>query len=317
MKPTRALLLFAAAALAARPLPAADPAAPDPAARLAELRRLADSVHYQTGVVNLGGSLARLTLPEGYRYLNPADTATVLERLWHNPRQKETLGMITPPGFHPLRLDSWSVLLTYAEDGYVKDDDASKIDYNDLLVKMKEGTRQANEARQKAGYPPMELVGWAAPPRYDGAAHKLYWAKEIRFGNEPQNTLNYNIRILGRRGVLVLNAISGMSQLRKVEAATPKLLSMVDFQEGSRYADFRQGTDKVATYGLAALVAGGLAAKAGLLKGIWVAILAMKKLVLVAVLALAACLKKIWHWIRGTVPDAQAAGRRPPGSPAS
>jgi len=312
MKPTRTLLLLAAAALAARPLAAA--ATLDPAARFAELRRLADSVHYETGTVNLRGGLARLTLPEGYHYLNPADTATVLERIWRNPKQKETLGMITPPGFHPLRPDGWSVLLTYAEDGYVKDDDASKIDYTDLLQKMKEGMRQANEARQKAGYPPMELVGWAAPPRYDAAAHKLYWAKEIRFGSEPQNTLNYNIRILGRRGVLVLNAISGMAQLPQVEAATPTLLSMVDFQEGNRYADFRQGTDKVATYGLAALVAGGLAAKAGLLKGLWVAILAMKKLLLVAVVALAAFLKKIWHWIRGTVPAARSPGGQPPGS---
>jgi len=179
---------------------------------------------------------------------------------------------------------------------------------------MQTAAHDANKERVKQGYPTVELVGWAAKPHYDAEAHKMYWAKEINFGGSLENTLNYNIRILGRRGVLVLNAISGMAQLPQVEAATPTLLSMVDFQEGNRYADFRQGTDKVATYGLAALVAGGLAAKAGLLKGLWVAILAMKKLLLVAVVALAAFLKKIWHWIRGTVPAARSPGGQPPGS---
>jgi len=310
-------VLLAAAALAGSPLFPAGPAAPDPAARLAEYRRLANSVHYERGVVNLRGGLARVTLPDGYRYLNPADSATVLERIWGNPKLKETLGMIMPADFDPLRMGSWAVVLTFAEDGYVKDDDASKINFDDLLQKMKEGTREASKAREKQGYPPIELVGWAAPPRYDAAAHKLYWAQEIKFGAEPQNTLNYNIRILGRRGVLVLNAVAAMSQLRNVEAAAPTLLGMVDFQEGNRYADFKQGTDKVATYGIAALVAGGIAAKAGLLKGLWVAILALKKLIIIAALALAAYVKKIWNWIRGNAPEeARAANRRPPGPPA-
>ena len=303
--------------MAGGPLFPADTAALDPAARLAEYRRLANSVHYEKGVINLRGGLARVTLPDGYRYLNPADSTTVLERIWGNPKLKETLGMIMPADFDPLRMGSWAVVLTYAEDGYVKDGDASKINYDDLLQKMKEGTREASKAREKQGYPPIELVGWAAPPRYDAGAHKLYWAQEIKFGGEAQNTLNYNIRILGRRGVLVLNAVAAMSQLKKVEEAEPTLLSMVDFQEGNRYADFKQGTDKVATYGIAALVAGGIAAKAGLLKGLWVAILALKKLIIIAVLALAAYVKRIWNWIRGNAPaEAASADRRPPRPPA-
>jgi len=315
MKPARALFLLAATLIGGRLL-SAGPATLDPAARLAELRRLATSIRYEKGAISLRGGMARVALPDGFRYLSPADCATVLEKIWGNPKQDETLGMIVPAGFDPLSPGTWAVVMTFAEDGYVKDDDASKINYADLLQKMKEGTREASKAREKAGYPPIELVGWATPPRYDPAAHKLYWAKEIKFGNQAQNTLNYNIRILGRRGVLVLNAIAGMSQLKRVEDATPTLLSMVDFQEGHRYADFKQGTDKVASYGIAALVAGGIAAKAGLLKGLWVAILALKKLIIVAVLALAAYMRKIWHWIRGTVPSTEAGGASaPPPSP--
>ncbi len=314
MKPS-CLILVLASSLAGGPLYSADPGTLDPAARFAEARRLASSIHLQEGSVTLKGGLATVTLPESFRYVNPADTETVLEKIWGNPKANQTLGMIVPANFDPLRATSWAVVLTFVEDGYVKDDDASKINYADLLQKMKEGTGEASKARVKEGYPSIELIGWAAPPRYDAAVHKLYWAKEIRFGTQSQNTLNYDIRILGRRGVLVLNAVAVMSQLKQVEDATPTLLSMVDFKDGNRYADFKQGTDKVATYGIAALVAGGLAVKAGLLKGLWVGILALKKFIIIGALALARYCKRIWNWIRGNPPAEAAAVATPPPSP--
>jgi uncharacterized membrane-anchored protein len=305
-------LFVAAAALAATPLFPATPDSTDPAARLAEARRLANSVHYQTGDIVLKGDIAKVSLPGGYRFVNPADSEIILSKLWGNPSQKDVLGMITPDDFDPLSAASWAVIVTYADDGYVKDDEASKINYADLLQKMKEGTTEANKAREKSGYPAIDLVGWAEAPRYDSAAHKLYWAKEVRFAGVPVNTLNYNIRMLGRSGVLVLNAVAGMPQLAEVEKATPTLLSMVDFQPGHRYSDFKQGTDKVATYGIAALVAGGIAAKVGLFKGLWVAVLALKKFIIVGALAVARYAKRIWAKIRGRDP-----GATPPPSPGS
>jgi uncharacterized membrane-anchored protein len=300
-------LCLTAALLAAAPLFSATPASSDPAARLAEMRRLANSVHYQDGNIVLKGDIAKVSLPRSYKFLSPADSNVILSGIWGNPSQKNVLGMIVPEGFDPLRATSWAVILTYADDGYVKDDDASKIDYADLLQKMKEGTAEENKAREKSGYPPIDLVGWAAAPRYDAASHKLYWAKEIKFGGENANTLNYNIRILGRSGVLVLNAVAGMPQLAEVERATPTLLSMVDFQPGHRYADFKQGTDKVATYGIAALVAGGIAAKVGLFKGLWVALLALKKFIIIGALAVARYAKRIWNAIRGRSPGQEEA----------
>ena len=99
--------------------------------------------------------------------------------------------------------------------------------------------------------------------------------------------------MLGRRGVLVLNAVAGMAQLEQIEKATPAILGMVEFQEGHRYADFNASTDKVATYGLAALVTGGVLAKTGLLKGLLAAALAGKKFVIIGLIALGALLKKM------------------------
>ena len=287
-------LLLALVIITAAQAAAPDAATLDPAARLAAARKLADGIKYQKGDIILKGGVAKISIPEDFRYIDPAGTTTVVNELWGNPGHAEHLGMIVPKGFDPLSAGSWGAILTFDEQGYVKDDDAAKINYDDLMKEMKKGAEEASKEREKLGYHSMALIGWAAPPRYDATNHKLYWAKELKFGDSPEHTLNYNIRMLGRRGVLVVNVVAGLRQLKEVEAATPALLAMVNFQDGHRYADFNGDTDKVATYGLAALIAGGVAAKVGLFKGLWIAILAMKKFIIIGVLAVVSYLKKLF-----------------------
>jgi uncharacterized membrane-anchored protein len=106
----------------------------------------------------------------------------------------------------------------------------------------------------------MTLVGWAERPHYDKASHKLYWAKELQSEGEAQHGLNYHIRVLGREGVLVLNAVAGIGQLDQIRAEMRQVTSFTNFTTGNRYADFNGRTDKVAGYGIAALVAGIAAA---------------------------------------------------------
>ncbi len=266
----------------------------DKAALREKAQKIADGLNYQKGEITLKGGLAKIRVPEEFRYLDSKDANTVLSRLWGNPPDSSTLGLIVPAKISVASEEAWVVIITYDEEGYVKDDDAEKMDYDKQMRTMKENTQEESKEREKSGYGSIELVGWATQPRYDKTTNKMYWAKELKFAGSPENTLNYNIRMLGRRGVLVLNAVAGMSQLQEIESATPAVLAMVDFQEGHRYTDFNASTDKVATYGLAALVVGGLAAKAGLFKGLFVAILAAKKVVIVAVVAVAAWLKKVF-----------------------
>src|SRR5260221_2083676 len=206
-------------------------------------------------------------------------------------------GRMNPAGMTTVATNFWVVTINYSEDGFVKDDDASKINYDDLLKKMQKGVAQSNKERQKEGYPTVDLLGWAATPHYDSATHKLYWAKKLKFEGEEGETLNYNIRMLGRKGVLELNAIASVDQLGEIDAETPQILGMVDFTEGSRYADFDPKVDKVSKYGIATLVAGGAlaaAAKLGLLKGLWVFILAAKKFIIIGVIAVVAFFKKFF-----------------------
>jgi uncharacterized membrane-anchored protein len=258
------------------------------------LKAVNDHLHFQNGVITLPGGLAKLDLPASFHYLSPKDAEFVLTKLWGNPPGRQTLGMIFPTDMSPASRDCWGIVITYSDDGYIKDSDADSINYDKLLQQMQEGAKAANEERAKQGFAKVELVGWASHPRYDKQTHKMYWAKELRFSDSKSNTLNYNIRVLGRAGVLNLNVVAAMPALPQIEASTPEIVGLVNFTQGNRYADFKPGTDKVAAYGLAALVAGGIAAKAGLFKVILVGLLAAKKFVIIGLIALAAVFKKLF-----------------------
>ena len=215
---------------------------------------------------------------------------------WGNPPEAaaDVLGMLIPAAVSPLTDDGWGIVISYEEDGYVSDADAAKIDYTTLLKEMRQGTDESNEERRKQGFETVELVGWAEPPSYDKATHKLYWAKELAFSEAKEHTLNYSIRILGRRGVLILNAVASMQQLPAMKTATSDVLAAVDFNEGHRYTDYLPGKDKAATYGLTGLIVGATAAKAGFFKVIWLSILAFKKVIILAVIALGSLLKRLF-----------------------
>ncbi|HUA66418.1 MAG TPA: DUF2167 domain-containing protein [Alphaproteobacteria bacterium] len=265
----------------------------------AAAEKILQSLQYKHGDINIQDGLATLNVPANFKYLDAADARKVLVQLWNNPPEQadDVMGMLMPADVGPLDSNCWVVTISYDNDGHVPDDDASKINYDDLLKQMQQAVRDHNKERTDKGYPAIELVGWAAPPRYDAPTHKLYWAKEIKFEGEPENTLNYEIRILGRRGVLDLEAVADMRQLPEIEQQTPDILNMVDFDQGNRYADFDPKVDKVAKYGIAALVAGGVAgvaAKLGLFKLIWVFILACKKFIILGIAAIAAFFKKIF-----------------------
>jgi uncharacterized membrane-anchored protein len=252
------------------------------------------SLKYRKGDIDLPGGIATLKIPDGFRYLDARDTERLLVEAWGNPSGDHTLGMILPANVSPLSDNGWGVVITYEEDGYVSDKDADGVNYDSLLSDMKEGIAEENNERRERGYTTIDLVGWAAKPHYDQQSHKLYWAKELSFGGDPNHTLNYNIRVLGRRGVLVLNAVAGMNQLAGIEQNMQQVVAFTNFNSGYRYEDFDGKTDKKATYGIAALVAGGIAAKAGFFSKLLAMLLAAKKLVIVAVAAIGAFVARIF-----------------------
>lgn len=230
-----------------------------------EYERLATldaSFVYRTGTVGIGDGLATLTLPPSLRYLDPRQTERLLVEGWGHPEGAETLGMIVAADASPLSGDSWGVVLSFQQDGFVSDAEAFEIDYDVLLREMQTANAKDNALRVAEGLPRVELVGWAEAPRYEPATHTLVWAKELAFEGKPHHTLNYHVRVLGRRGLLVLNAVANMDQLGRLQAVMPDVIAAIAFDPGQRYRDHESGEDGVAPYGFAALVAGGTTAKA-------------------------------------------------------
>lgn len=260
----------------------------------AQVKQLVSSLHFREGDIALPKADAHLNLGTQFRFLDTPDARKVLENLWGNPPDDSVLGMVVPASVPLDDEHSWAVVLTESDDGHVADEDAASTDYPKLLKQMQEATEDENAERTKAGYSALHLVGWAEPPHYDSANKKLYWARELSSDGASRHSLNYDIRVLGREGYLSMNAVAGMNDVAAVKAGMQELLPMVEFDAGKRYADYDAKTDKLAAYGIAALIGGGIAAKAGLFAKLGVLLLAGKKFVILGLAALAALVRKLF-----------------------
>ena len=248
--------------------------------------------NYQTGNIELPNKKATLHLGGNYRYLDPAETDKLLVA-WGNPPDAQTEGAIVASDVDPLTQEGWAVILTYSDEGHIDDSDAAELDYADLLESMQDETRSANDARKNAGYPTIDLVGWAEQPHYESTAKKIYWAKNLKVEGRDINALNYDVRVLGREGVLSMNAVAGMDQLAQVRRDMKPLIEVAEFNEGHRYADFNSKTDRMAEYGLATLIAGGIAAKTGLLAKLFAFLAPLWKFVVMGLVAVGAFVAKL------------------------
>lgn len=246
------------------------------------------SLNFETGSVSTARGQVAFDLPEGWALLQSRDARTVVEDLWGNPEDPTTLAFIDPPSPDGRLGADYGVIVTLDDSGYVSDEDAADIDYDDLLKEMKSDTDASNEYRIEQGYETVDLIGWAESPRYDAAEKKLYWAKELSFQGQDGNTLNYDVRILGRRGYLQLQAVAPMDAIDDVHAGMKALLPVANFTEGNTYSEFDDSIDKVAAYGIGGLIAGKVAAKVGL----FAVIAKFGKLIIVGIIGLFVAAKK-------------------------
>lgn len=242
-----------------------------------------NSFSYEYGTIILQNGIIKITVPPGFKYLNAQQAERVLVDLWGNPKHPDmTLGFILPEDQGILDEHSYVFNIDgYNKIGYIKDDDAKSIDYGDLLKQMQEETKASNATRIKEGYETIELVGWATNPYYDKKTHTLHWAEELKFGNQEVNTLNYKIRVLGRYGIIELNAIASMKEIGLVSGNISSIVNIVQFGEGYAYKDFNSNTDDIAKWTIGGLVAGKILAKAGF----FAVVLKVWKIIAIAVIA--------------------------------
>jgi uncharacterized membrane-anchored protein len=240
--------------------------------QIQQYAKLMDSVNkvlkYETGKVSLPAGIASLNIVKGFKYLGKEQSKYVVEELWGNLPQEGLQGMLFPGNSGPFADSSYGYIITYKEMGFVKDKDAKTIDYDDLMKGMKKDDEEENKKRIAAGVQPLYMVGWAAKPFYDEEKKVMHWATELRT-EAAENTLNYQIIMLGRKGILTMNAIASISQLNKVKADVDKVLNAAQFNEGNQYKNFDSKVDNVAAWTVGGLVAGKVLAKVGFLAKFW------------------------------------------------
>jgi uncharacterized membrane-anchored protein len=245
------------------------------------------SINWQEGPgVAVLKNAAEVKLPKGYKFANAADTQKMLKAAGE-PSSGQEMGMIVPTE------GEWSVFFEFSDTGYVKDDDKDKLDADKLLKSITAGNDEANKMRVKMGNAPLKILGWEKPPFYDEATHNLEWA--LRAEVEGQPLLNYNTRLLGRRGVMEVVLVCSPDKLSETLPAFKELLAGYAYKPGETYAEYKQG-DKLAKYGLTALVAGGavaVAAKTGLLATILLLFKKAWKLVIIGLVAIGAFVKRL------------------------
>ncbi len=231
------------------------------------------------------GPYATIQIPENYLFADGENARRFME-LTGNPPTDTEVGLLVPAA----QEETWFVVFEFEDIGFVKDDEKDSLDAEAILESIKAGNEAANQERRSRGWATLQILGWLRPPNYNQATHNLEWA--VLGESEGSKVVNYNTRLLGRRGVMRVSLVSGPDELEWLLPRYGTLLSSYEFQRGHQYAEYRPG-DKLAQYGLAALVTGGavaVAAKTGLLssllKSFW-------KLILVVVVGAGAVIKKI------------------------
>jgi uncharacterized membrane-anchored protein len=241
--------------------------------------------------VDLAG-FAEIAVPEGFVFTDAKGTQALMERMGNLVTGQEA-GFLAPARiFDEKAAGTWFVVFEFNPIGYVKDDEKNSIDAPALLKHMQEGNVRSNEERKRKGLEELDLTGWAVPPHYDAQTHNLEWGLLLR-SKAGHESVNYEVRLLGRGGVMQSTLVLGKDGLNKTLPEFRSLLTNYAFKPGQKYAEWRQG-DRLAKIGLTALIGGGavaVAAKSGLLKYVW-------KYIAFIVVALAGTIRNVWQRVK-------------------
>lgn len=228
---------------------------------------------------------ATIALPESYAFLGAEDTRK-LNVLLENPPTGADEYTVAPDDLN------WIAFFNFSETGYIKDDET--LDPDEILNSIREGTEHGNIERRKNGWDTMRIVGWSFKPQYDEQLKTLEWAVLAELEGSGSQVVNYNTRLLGRRGVMEVVLVASPEDLQASIADFKQLLPDYQYNDGERYAQYEPG-DRVAAYGLAALITGGAAAvasKKGVFAAIAVFLAKAWKLVIVAIIGIGAALRR-------------------------
>jgi len=258
-----------------------------PAAAAAQLDKIPWAKGPTKGML---GSEATINVPAGCLFTGMNGVKAFLEATENNASGNERGVVLCPANGTS---DTWFVLFSYDKSGYVRDDEGSSLDADAILESVRGGTEAGNRERKRRGWATLSVEGWATKPFYDRGTNNLTWAITAH-DNTGGHTVNHSVRLLGRGGVMHADLVTTPEALTGLVPTFNGMIAGFTYSSGYKYAEWRSG-DKVAAYGLTALVAGGAGValvKSGLLVKFW-------KLIVVGIAALVGALKRLWSRITG------------------
>jgi uncharacterized membrane-anchored protein len=287
-------LLTTLAGLSASPLSAQD--AQDP---WADKDSPLHSIEWTDGERQVDiGNIGEFTIPAGCRFADAKGARDFLLMTQNIPSGREQ-GVLLCRG-SAVAEQPWFVVFSFDASGYVRDDEGKKLDAGKILATLREGTARANKVRKAQGWDELIVDGWVRAPYYDPSTHNLTWSVRGHSASDGAS-VNHSVRLLGRRGVLHADLVAAPEQLEAIIGTFDGVIASTSFFPGQKYSEWRKG-DKVAAYGLTALVVGGAgvaAVKLGLFGkiGVFFAKLLAKlgKLIYVALAAVVAGLRSLFR----------------------
>ena len=282
------------------------------------------AIQWQQGPVTASlGSYAQIKVPIGYRITGAEGTKIAMEEMG-NPTSGDEVGLLTPTPTKDDKGGHWFVLFEFDDVGYVSDSDKSKLDPDAILSSIKKGTEDANEIRKQKGWNLFHITDWSKRPFYDEQTHNLTWATlghedvdpakaDKTSSPEDYQTINYSVRLLGRLGTMNVDLVLSPSELATTVPVFNEIMKGFSYTDGNRYAQFTKG-DKVAGYGLTALIAGGAAAaavKTGLFAKLLAAGAAFWKFIVIGLAAVGKFFKQILESVKNFFSGKKKDGNQP------
>ena len=204
-----------------------------------------------------------LKLPDGYMHVPVKESNRLMRAYGNQAGGSNFAGLVMP-----MSDEDWFITATFENEGYVKDEEAKNWDTDALLTNARDGVEAGNADRASRGFPKIKVDGWIEKPSYDAAQHRLIYSMSLSdIDSKPgdETTVNYHTYALGRDGYFALDLVTGSNSIEKYKDRARTVLASLEYNDGKRYEQFVAGTDRVAEYGIAALIGGLAAKKLGLL----------------------------------------------------
>lgn len=195
-------------------------------------------------------SKATLEIPEGYFFLDKADTQRSMLNAGGKPNGNE-IGSL----YNNSDSGSWYVVFEYVRTGHIRDDD-QKLDANELLSSYIRGTEAGN--REAEFEDRTYVTGWEIEPTYDSSKHQLIYSLGFKDAFE-QAMVNYNVHILTREGYVSAILVTDLANFQQINKTFEEaVLNQLSISAGYTYEEYDASTDKTSTIGLKSLIWGGI-----------------------------------------------------------